>query len=45
LENGVLRYKEGCSREVKIGGNEKGESRKGETDHERATPVKEARGE
>ena len=38
-----MRHKEGSSREVKIGGNEKGESREGETDHELATPMKEAR--
>jgi hypothetical protein len=40
-----LRYKEGSSREVKTGGNEKGEGGEGETDHELATPVEEARGE
>jgi len=40
-----LRYKEGSSREVKAGGDEKGEGGEGETDHELATPVKEARGE
>jgi hypothetical protein len=40
----VLRYKEGSWREVKTGGNEKGEGGEGKTDDEPATPVEEARG-